>query len=101
MLCVVTLVSALLAVLTWIAQYAPGTLAYALILSCSIGAAGFGIVLLATAMLLSVYVTGDTPERDLNTAKCLNLALIGMLMVALPILNVILIFVMLPMIRFG
>lgn len=51
--------------------------------------------------LLSVYTWDDTDERKLNIAKWANLALIGALMLTLPLLTAIAALVLLPIIKNG
>ena len=101
MLFTVTFIAAMLGVLVWIAQHSPEIFVYATLFSCPIGLLGFGIVIFAAVMLLSVYTSEATDERNLNIAKCSNLLLIGALMISLPVLSAITTIFLLPIIRRG
>jgi len=97
----VTFMSIVLGGLVWVAQHSPEILIYALLFSCSIGLVGLGVVALSIVMLFSVYTSDDTGERKLNIAKCFNLALIGALMILLPLLAAFGTFVLLPIMQAG
>ena len=100
MLLAVTFTSIVLGMLVWLAQNSPETLVYALLFSGSIGVVGLGVIALSMVMLFSVCESEDTGEkRKLNIAKCVNLALIGVLMTSLPLLAAFGTFVLLPIIR--
>ena len=101
MLVAVTFVSIVLGALVWIAQISPETFFYAFVFTSSIGIFGVGVIALSTVMLFSVYASNDSRERKLNIAKCKNLALIGALMMAIPILVAFATFVLLPVIQRG
>ena len=99
MLAVVTILSIVLGALVWLAEHKPESFVYAFFFTCSIGLLGFGIVTLSAVMLFSIYASPETDERPLNITKCLNLALIGALMISMPLLAAIATFVLLPAIR--
>ena len=97
----VTLMSIALGATVWLARHLPKAFLFAFIFSCPIGLSGFGVVILAAVMLFSVYTSDNTTERKLNIAKCTNLALIGTLMLTLPMLLAIATFLILPIVQRG
>ncbi len=85
LLAALTLFCVALAFLTWLARHCPEVFIFAFVGSCSIGLFGVGIVVLAALIALSVWASEERSDRKAGLAKCLNLATIGALMVALPV----------------
>ena len=86
LLVTVTFIAILLSTLVWLARHSPSFFVFAFLFTLPIVLLGLGVIFLAAIMLFSVYTSDDTDERKLNIAKCANLALIGALMIALPLL---------------
>jgi len=83
---VVTFMAVAVGATVWLARHIPEVFLFAFLISCVTSIFGFGIAILASVMLFSVYTSDTSAERKLNIAKCANLLLIGALMLALPVL---------------
>ena len=93
----VTIISTSIVVLQLIARNFPSIFVVALVSSFAIGVLGLGIVVFAGLLAFSIYANEDPTDRHENLGRCVNLAVIGLVM-TIPLL---LAFVVVPLLPRG